>query len=83
MSTASKIIPNESLALDDFIPLPQFVERHPQIWRNLASARHAIFNADTNGLNEYGCIVKRANRIMVVKPRVAKWLAGGTLGKSA
>jgi hypothetical protein len=78
MPTALKKVPDESLSLDDFIPLSAFVTDHPQIWPAMSGARWAINNADKNGLNEYGCLIKRAGKVFVVKPRMAQWLAAGS-----
>lgn len=72
---------DENLSVDDLVPLEQFVEAHPQVWKTLSSARWTVHNAARNGAQEYGVFCKRGRRILVIKPRLAKWLAAGTLDK--
>ena len=73
----------ENLTLSDFEPIAEFVEANPRIWTSMQSARWAIHNSPNNGLADYGVFVKRANKIHVVKPRLVKYLAEGSIGRSS
>jgi|GEM_PF-2648028 len=72
----------ENLTLSDFVPIADFVAANPTIWETLPSARWAIHNSENNGLAEYGVFVKRSNKIHVVIPRLVRYLAEGSIGRS-
>ena len=70
-------ISEESLDLSDFQPIADFVEENPHIWPTMQSARWAINNSKRNGLDEFGVIVKRNGKLLVVRPRAVRWMLAG------
>lgn len=80
MSNTAIDSPEECLSLDDFLPLADFVESYPNVWRTMQSARWAINNRSRNGLDDFGVLSKRNGRISIILPRMAKWLAAGPVG---
>ena len=63
------------LGPDDFLPLNEFVRRHPHLGSE-GSHRWLIFNAPLNGLAESGAICRRGRRVFICVPRYIAWLSG-------
>lgn len=68
----SKHLRVEPSSLDEFYPIPQFIEKHKDKL-NENQLRHQLRNAETNGLVD--CIVKKYGRIFIHDPSYLVWFA--------
>ncbi|MEI6067960.1 MAG: hypothetical protein WCP96_11495 [Methylococcaceae bacterium] len=56
----------------------QFSERHPAF--TVGSLRALIFNANSNGLNESGAIVRINRRVLINEPNFFIWVTSNKCG---
>lgn len=58
----------------------QFVERHPAF--TVGGMRHQIFHEETNGLKNYGAIVRNGRKVLINEPKYFAWLEAQNQGSA-
>ena len=55
--------------------VPQFIEHEPAFTNG--ALRKRIFEADKNGLNAFGAIIKNGKRVFIHYNKFMAWIEGG------
>ena len=63
------------MQIPTMLTVKQFAKKHPAF--PIGGLRHSIFNADTNGLNKAGAIVRKGRRVLINEEKFFVWVQEG------
>ena len=74
-------MPNQQASEINFLTVKQAAEKFPIFTES--SLRRDIFDADKNGLNKSGALIRKGKRIYLIEQRLTEWLLSGAANGGA
>ena len=72
MNSQSNLSNEHQAAIYSYLTVNQFCEKHKAF--KLGGVRGQLFNADKNGLNKSGAVIRSGRKILINEPKWFEWL---------